>query len=394
MADFVRNWRDYQKLDDCKKDNVEEDNSIASEDVWAVVSDNVNTGKNDESLEQNENIEVLFRSKKWKEFEAKPAVGKKVFWIVSGIFIVPIVFWIISSVWGYFRNYSTDVPVFVPFDEVSSSDIYTGELNAIYPITSSLPVGQYNHCVANVGSVKMVNLSTGEKLLEYNSDSPRYLASISKLMTAYVVYNEYDMDEMITTVQDRAYYQSEIGLQEGEFISVNSALDVLLVLSGNDVGYMLADNYRGGYDEFVNKMNEIGRAIELGSTKFIDPNGIEEKDAYSTADDAILLLNLVLNTKSLRDRLEMTTVKIPVYNRSGDLIRYIEPDYNNNFLKNRNELLISGEVTGGKTGTNIIAKQNLVSYVETEQGVIAFAILGAENREEVGRCLLQTIVNK
>ena len=389
MTDFARNWRDYENLStDSNEGSVDSDNEKNDESVWAPVASKEIT--HDDSPVQEEDVELLFRSKKWRDLEAKPAIDKKIVWIISAIFIIPILLWLTGSVIDYFKNKPTEVPVVVQVSELSGnyslSDLYFPLDQKDQTVYQS---SKYNSCVQGVGAVELVNVSTGEVIFSHNADSPKYLASVSKLMTAYIVYNEYDLDELITFTEKRTYYQSEIGLQEGEFITVESALDALLVLSGNDVGYMLADNYSGGMEAFVENMNDTSKLLGLQSTKFIDPNGIEEKEAYSTAHEATMLLNFILHTEALKSRLEMETVKIPVYNRSGDFIRYIEPDYNNNFLKNRNELLISGEVTGGKTGTNIVARQNVVSYVETDEGTIVMSILGAESREEVGRCLLR-----
>lgn len=388
MTDFARNWRDYENLStDPQDDSVDSDNIKDDEELWSPIA-----SKDDNQVDgsqKEEDVELLFRSRKWKELEARPAIDKKLVWIVSAIFIIPIIWWLTASVISYFKNKPIEIPLVAqvnePNKDYSLTDLYFPLQKKDKTVYQS---SKYNGCVQGVGAVEMVNISTGEMIFTHNADSPKYLASISKLMTAYIVYNEYDLDELITFSEKRTYYQSEIGLQEGEFITVESALDALLILSGNDVGYMLADNYSGGMEAFVKEMNDTSKLLGLQSTKFIDPNGIEEKEAYSTAHEATLLLNFILHTEALKSRLETETVKIPVYNRSGDFIRYIEPNYNNNFLKNRNELLFTGDVTGGKTGTNIVARQNVVSYVETEEGTIVMSILGAESREEVGKCLL------
>jgi len=114
MTDFARNWRNYQNVgENDQEENEQSVSDMSDSKIWDPVSEEVSTTKSDVMPEENEEVETLFRSKKWKELEARPALDKKVFWIISGVFVLPIIIWIVSSVWGYFKTSSTEVPVFV-----------------------------------------------------------------------------------------------------------------------------------------------------------------------------------------------------------------------------------------------------------------------------------------
>lgn len=374
MADFAGKWRDYNKFldDDVELESVEEVSPI-------IHSKRDNNGEED--------IETVFRSPKWKDIEVRGQLDKRLFWFLSIIFLVPIFVFVGFRVQSYIKGADFVTPLAVQ-TEISENGIYLSNNHTIFLHSGNEKDDSYNNCLSNVGSIEIVNLTTGEIMYQYNPNSPRYIASISKLVTAYIAYKNYDLDELITFIEPRKYYLSDIGLQEGEFITVESAIEALLVLSANDVGYMLADNHKGGADSFIKEMNEVSKNLDLKVTTFADPNGINEDNAFSTAHETISLLNFVLQIEHIKRLLETQTVRIPVYTHEGDFLRYVEPSYNNNYLKNRNELIFTGEADGGKTGTNVLAKQNLIFFKSTADGIVVYSILGADDRVVTSSCLL------
>ncbi len=132
-----------------------------------------------------------------------------------------------------------------------------------------------------------------ELLLDYNSgiilaakniDEKLPPASLTKIMTAVIVLEHFS-DNDVVTVNKVENYGQIIGLREGEQITVKNLLYGLLIYSGNDAAYALADFYPGGRSSFVAAMNKKAISLGMKNTHFMNPNGQYDPRHYSTAMD-------------------------------------------------------------------------------------------------------------
>ncbi len=147
-------------------------------------------------------------------------------------------------------------------------------------------------------SIYLINMDTGEILLDQSSTTIRYVASTTKMMTALLLIESgYDLD-MVVTVSDEltdefALIQTENGadmkLVIGEQITMRELLYGLLLRSANDAASVIAYELAGDIDTFVSWMN--ARAVELGCTKtnFTCPHGLYDTGNVSTAQDLALI---------------------------------------------------------------------------------------------------------
>jgi|GEM_PF-5612355 len=130
-----------------------------------------------------------------------------------------------------------------------------------------------------------------------DGDQKAYPASITKVLTALVVLENSDLDEMVQ-VSDHAI-DSIIGttlwLEYGERKTVEDLLHGLLMVSANDAAVALAEHISGSVEAFAEKMNE--KAISLGATHshFMNPSGLHEDEHYSTANDMAIIFSAALN---------------------------------------------------------------------------------------------------
>ncbi len=124
------------------------------------------------------------------------------------------------------------------------------------------------------------------------------IASTTKIMTAVVALENYELEEVVT-VSEMASNQigAEVHLRSGERIDVKNLLKSLLINSGNDAAYALAErmNNEGesGIEKFVEKMNEKAKALGMDDTKYEDPAGLNI-DGYSSAFDLFLVTKYAL----------------------------------------------------------------------------------------------------
>lgn len=150
------------------------------------------------------------------------------------------------------------------------------------------------------GPSLVFDAATGEVLSQERAGEPWYPASLTKLMTAYLVFGkirngELRLDQKIS-VSETAHSQppSKIGVPVGKTVSVDFALQALLVYSANDMAYVLAEAAAGSAEAFARQMS--ARAADLGmtGTHFVNPNGLFEPRNVSTARDIGLLAAAIL----------------------------------------------------------------------------------------------------
>ncbi|MDO8515367.1 MAG: D-alanyl-D-alanine carboxypeptidase family protein, partial [bacterium] len=192
-------------------------------------------------------------------------------------------------------------------------------------------------------------------------------ASITKLMTALVALDVYQPEDIIT-ITNLALLPGEakMGLKIGDQITVNNLLYGMLVPSGNDAAYVLADNYPG----FINLMNLKAVKLNMTHTYFNNPAGRDELNHYTTVSDLGILARAALNNKLIAQIVK--TNWTVVYDITG-LKRYP--------LQNVNQLLVNYWGTIGiKTGYTQEANQCLVAAVSRRNQTLISIILGSADR--------------
>ena len=131
-----------------------------------------------------------------------------------------------------------------------------------------------------------MELTTGTVLEEGNADCKLPMASTTKIMTAIIIVEDCDLDEVIT-VPDAAVgvEGSSIYLKKGEEIDIRDLLYGLMLRSGNDSATALAIHHSGSVEKFVEEMN--ARAANIGAvhTHFTNPSGLPDDEHYTTARD-------------------------------------------------------------------------------------------------------------
>lgn len=151
----------------------------------------------------------------------------------------------------------------------------------------------------NAKQAYVVNLDTGEVIIGKNQAKVAAIASITKLMTAYVIATSNLMmsEEIVITKADlKATRQSRrtIGLFVGAKYTREELLLIALMSSSNRAAAALARSHPAGYDGFIELMNEKAAALGMINTTYVDPTGIFN-DNTSTPEDLIKLLRAVLD---------------------------------------------------------------------------------------------------
>ncbi|MEV6099212.1 D-alanyl-D-alanine carboxypeptidase [Nocardia sp. NPDC051981] len=145
---------------------------------------------------------------------------------------------------------------------------------------------------------------TGTMLWSREPDTPVPIASIAKVMTALVVINGGDLERTVTVPQEAMSYcarndGSSAGLVPGEVFTTRQALYAMMLPSGCDAAYTLAEAYGPGQDGFIARMNDTAGQMGLTGTHFADPSGLPSPDDYATYSTPANLVALGLRAMSL-----------------------------------------------------------------------------------------------
>ncbi len=147
----------------------------------------------------------------------------------------------------------------------------------------------------NAKSAILMEESTGNILYESNPDERLPIASVTKVMTMLLIMEAVDsgkisLDDMVTVSENAmSYGGSTMFLETGEQLTVNDMLKGIAVASANDGCVAMAEHLAGSESAFVDMMNEKAKKLGMENTHFMNTNGLDEDDHYSSARDVAIM---------------------------------------------------------------------------------------------------------
>lgn len=230
----------------------------------------------------------------------------------------------------------------------------------------------------------VVDRETGVVLFEKAAEELRYPASTTKLMTALVARDVYDLDTVLTVRKEAFSEGTAVGFLVGEQLTVRDLLAGLLIYSGNDAAFVLANNAPGGYGAFVEQMNQKAQKLGLKQTRFMNPSGLDNPEQQTTAVDLARLSEAVLNDPILAQI--VATKELTITDRTGV---WKHPLFNRNLLLHT----VPG-VFGVKTGTTEGAGENLVTGIKRDNHEYFVVMLGSQGRYAETQQLIQWLAEQ
>lgn len=161
----------------------------------------------------------------------------------------------------------------------------------------------------------LIDGKTGRLLFGKNVDEPMAMASTTKIMTAILVLENCDLDEIVT-VSQKASRQPEVHmeLKEGEQWKVRDLLSAMMLRSYNDAAVALAEHVSGDVARFCSSMTEKARGIGAENTIFGSPNGLDshlsEEQHHSTAYDMAMITSYALKNEAFREIIAQSEINI------------------------------------------------------------------------------------
>lgn len=196
-----------------------------------------------------------------------------------------------------------------------------------------------------------------------------YPASTTKLMTALVAVKHGNPQQRIWISERAAYPGADaqrLVLDPGDSMTLEQAINYLLVFSANDVAIAIAENIGGSYDKFVDMMNEEAHALGATGTHFTNPHGLHDDDHYTTPYDLYLILNAAVKYDLIREILPKSSYNTTFTGEDGSS-KSIAVKATDAYLTGEVDPPEGITVIGGKTGTTELAGHCLVIYSENEK---------------------------
>ena len=192
----------------------------------------------------------------------------------------------------------------------------------IQPETNSLPSWPQGPLI-NSESAILMDMDTGEILYGKNPYKKQYPASITKLLTVLVALDYIQVDDTVEFSQESIDFlkpgDAHIAMQPGEVISMTDALYAILFASANEVSYAVAENVgkkylNGGFDEFIQKMNEKSDELGCKNSNWVNANGLHDDEHYTTAYDMALIGAAIYENPLFNEMMEQFEHVIPPTN--------------------------------------------------------------------------------
>lgn len=217
---------------------------------------------------------------------------------------------------------------------------------------------------------------SGAVLYAKNADKKMYPASLTKIATAIYAIENGDLTDLATISKKAAEAEgTRVYLEEGEQVPLKKLVQGMLINSGNDAAWSIAEHLDGNIQAFSDNLNRyLEESAGLKNTHFVNPHGLYDENHYTTAGDLAKLTNYALNNKTFRE----------IYGTKE--MKWSGKSWNTTLFTHHR--MLKGEVpfegvTGGKTGFVDEAKQTLATSAENDSIKLTAIVLKAEFKRDI-----------
>ena len=255
-------------------------------------------------------------------------------------------------------------------------------LPASLSLAVDIDTSDYNpdNLTTNSDSIILMDAKTGNILYSKNAYEKKYPASTTKLMTAILTLENCKLTD-VATVSHNAIFSVPVGyshasLQEGEQLTIEQLLNVLLIPSANDAAFVLAEHIAGSVDAFSTMMNNKAKEIGCLNTNFVNPNGIHNSNHYSTAYDLALIGQYAMKFDDIMRIAKISQYTLSKTNKYNKTDRIFNAT---NGLITKNDEYYYPSATGLKTGYTDKSGYCIVATAEKNGVELLEVVLGSES---------------
>ncbi len=229
-------------------------------------------------------------------------------------------------------------------------------------------------------AIILIDADSGRTLYAKNADKKMFPASTTKVMSAILFIENLAPADIVTAsynaVMDIPLGASNIGITDGEQLTVEQLLHAVLVSSANEACNVLAEHMCGSVDAFVEQMNAKAKELGMESTHYVNPHGLHDENHYTTAHDMAIVARYAMQNETFRKIVNTQTYYIEPTNKYKEQ-RILS---NTNYLINSYSRYAYSAATGIKTGYTSAAANCLVSSATKGNENLIAVTLGAKEQ--------------
>ena len=220
------------------------------------------------------------------------------------------------------------------------------------------------------GAAALFDIRNSNVIFSKNAFVQLYPASLTKVMTAVVAMKYGKKDDVVVCSENVKIDEAGAQLcnfEPGDVMTLDQAMNCLLIYSGNDAAVAIAENIAGSVEDFCKLMNEEAKKLGATNSNFVNPNGLHDENHYTTAYDMYLIFNEAVKYEWFNDIIRKNTYTTS-YTRADGSLREITYKPTNQYLSGAKTSPSNVTVLGGKTGTTRAAMSNLVLLSQDSGG--------------------------
>lgn len=248
------------------------------------------------------------------------------------------------------------------------------------PITALAAVSWPDNISIQADGGIVMDADTGTVLYGKNIHTAYYPASITKILTALIVLEHCDLDEMVTFSYDAVYNveegSSSAGIDEGDQLTVRDCLYALLLASANESANALAEHVAGSREAFAELMNEKAQSLGCEDSHFANPSGLNDENHYTSAYDMALITQAAIQNPTFVEISGSRTYRL------YGLKRVSETEFPNGYpIANHQQMCMKNTSVYypgtfcGKTGYTSLAGNTLVTCAKRDNMTLIAVIL-------------------
>lgn len=232
----------------------------------------------------------------------------------------------------------------------------------------------------------LIDMKQKDMLYAHNIHQRMHPASLTKLMTALVALENGSLDMQLTATNNTVVDVSGTqvyGLKTGDTLTLEQALNVLLIYSANDVALLIAEGVGGNVAHFVELMNQKAKELGATNTHFNNPHGLTEEEHYTTAYDLYLMFQEAIKQDKIVEIIQKD-IYTTTYTDKNNKVKDLSVTSTNRYLSGKAKAPDSVNIIGGKTGSTKAAGSCLMLYVKDKEGKSYIAeILNSESNDSL-----------
>ena len=232
-------------------------------------------------------------------------------------------------------------------------------------------------------AVLLYELNTQTLVYAHNPDMSVNPSGLVKLLTALIVLEEGNLDDVVTvkrsTLNSVSAGAVSAGLKAGEEITLRDLVYCVMVSSANDAAAVMAEHVAGSQAAFVEKMNARAATLGCVSTHFVNVHGLSDSRQFSTARDLAIITEEALKNDQFRHFFAVTNYTVPATNQSAT--RTLTTT---NYLMLSSKSYYDERVTGGKPAAATTADRSVICTARTEAAEYLCVVISAKAKTSGG----------